>query len=260
MLFLWRNLSITVNINMIKVENLYKSFQGKTVLHDISFDVQKGEVLGFLGPNGAGKSTTMRIITGFLEPDAGQVSICGQDVAQSPVEAKRYIGYLAESAATYQDMRVQSFLNFAAQIRGLIGVAKSTAIDRVIDLCHLEPVLHQPIENLSKGFRQRVGLAQALVHDPDVLILDEPTDGLDPNQKYEVRGLIARIAQSKAIVFSTHILEEVENVCSRAIVINEGRIVANGTPDSFKAQTSSGRLDDFFRNITRSIKEPKTLN
>ncbi len=237
---------------MIKVENLYKSFLGRTVLHGISFDVAKGEVLGFLGPNGAGKSTTMRIITGFLEPDSGEVSICGHDMASDPVLAKERMGYLAESAASYQDMRVQDFLNFTADIRALSGSHKKQAIDRVIDLCHLAPVLSESIENLSKGFRQRVGLAQALVHDPEVLILDEPTDGLDPNQKHEIRSLITSLGQSKAIIFSTHILEEVESVCTRAIVVNEGLIVANGTPQELKSRTPSGRLDDFFRAITRS--------
>jgi ABC-2 type transport system ATP-binding protein len=237
---------------MIKVENLYKSFLGRTVLHGLSFDVAKGEVLGFLGPNGAGKSTTMRIITGFLEPDSGEVSIGGHDMSSHPVEAKKCIGYLAESAASYQDMRVQDFLNFTADIRDLNGSHKKQAIERVIDLCHLSPVLSESIENLSKGFRQRVGLAQALVHDPDVLILDEPTDGLDPNQKHEIRTLITSLGQSKAIIFSTHILEEVESVCTRAIVVNEGLIVANGTPQELKSRTPSGRLDDFFRAITRS--------
>jgi ABC-2 type transport system ATP-binding protein len=237
---------------MIKVENIYKSFLGRTVLHGISFDVAKGEVLGFLGPNGAGKSTTMRIITGFLEPDSGEVSICGHDMATHPVAAKERMGYLAESAASYQDMRVKDFLNFTADIRALSGAHKKQAIERVIDLCHLSPVLSESIENLSKGFRQRVGLAQALVHDPDVLILDEPTDGLDPNQKHEIRTLITSLGQSKAIIFSTHILEEVESVCTRAIVVNEGLIVANGTPQELKSRTPSGRLDDFFRAITRS--------
>ncbi len=237
---------------MIKVENLFMSFSGKAVLHGISFDVGAGEVLGFLGPNGAGKSTTMRIITGFLEPDSGEVSICGHDMAQEPVRAKERIGYLAESAASYQDMKVKDFLSFAADIRALEGSSKAQAIERVIGLCHLEPVLSQSIENLSKGFRQRVGLAQALVHDPDVLILDEPTDGLDPNQKHEIRSLITSLGQSKAIIFSTHILEEVESVCTRAIVVSEGLIVANGTPRELKSRTPSGRLDDFFRAITRS--------
>ena len=236
---------------MIQVENLYKSFSGRTVVHGISFDVAQGEVLGFLGPNGAGKSTTMRMLTGFLEPDSGKVSICGHDMARSPVLAKQRIGYLAESAASYQDMQVKAFLGFTADIRGLTGAQKKEALERVITLCHLAPVLSESIENLSKGFRQRVGLAQALVHDPDVLILDEPTDGLDPNQKHEIRTLITSLGQSKAIIFSTHILEEVESVCTRAIVVNEGVIVANGTPEELKSKTPSGRLEDFFRAITK---------
>ena len=237
---------------MIKVENLYKSFSGRTVVHGISFDVAKGEVLGFLGPNGAGKSTTMRIITGFLEPDSGKVSICDHDLSLEPVLAKERIGYLAESAASYQDMQVKAFLGFTADIRGLTGSHKKQALERVTELCHLSPVLSESIENLSKGFRQRVGLAQALVHDPDVLILDEPTDGLDPNQKHEIRTLISSLGQSKAIIFSTHILEEVESVCTRAIIVNEGVIVANGSPQELKSRTPSGRLEDFFRAITRS--------
>lgn len=241
---------------MIKVENLYKSFSGRTVVHGISFDVAKGEVLGFLGPNGAGKSTTMRIITGFLEPDSGEVSICGHDMANESVLAKERMGYLAESAASYQDMQVKAFLSFTADIRGLSGSHKKQAIERVIQLCHLAPVLSESIENLSKGFRQRVGLAQALVHDPDVLILDEPTDGLDPNQKHEIRTLISSLGQSKAIIFSTHILEEVESVCTRAIVVNEGLIVANGTPQELKSQTPSGRMEDFFRAVTKSDAQP----
>ena len=244
---------------MIKVENLYQSCLGRTVLHGISFDVAKGEVLGFLGPNGAGKSTTMRIITGFLEPDSGSVSICDHDMAQDSVLAKERMGYLAESAASYQDMQVKAFLSFTADIRGLTGSHKKQAIERVIDLCHLAPVLNESIENLSKGFRQRVGLAQALVHDPDVLILDEPTDGLDPNQKFEIRNLISSLGQSKAIIFSTHILEEVESVCTRAIVVSEGLIVANGTPSDLKSKTPSGRLDDFFRAITKSDAQSSAL-
>jgi len=236
---------------MIKVENLYKSFLDIPVLKDLSFEVAQGEVLGFLGPNGAGKSTTMRIITGFLQADSGKVLVCDHDIAKNPVEAKKMLGYLPESAASYHVMRVDTFLDFTAAIRGLTKQEKKRSIERVVDLCNLGSVIYKPIEHLSKGFRQRVGLAQALIHDPGVLILDEATDGLDPNQKHEVRSLINRIAQTKAIIFSTHILEEMENICTRAIVIHQGQIVANGTPASFRQETPTGRLDDFFLSITK---------
>ena len=235
---------------MIKVDNLFKTFGIKQVLSDVSFEVAPGEVLGFLGPNGAGKSTTMSIITGFLEPSAGHVEVCGFDVATHAIEAKKTIGYLPESAALYEEMRVGDFLKFIAEIRGMSGPAQRQALERVCEQCHLESVWHQAIETLSKGFRQRTGLAQALIHDPQVLVLDEPTDGLDPNQKFEIRELITEMGRSKAIVFSTHVLEEVEAVCSRAIVINAGVIVANGTPQEFKARVPSGRMDDFFRLVT----------
>ena len=237
---------------MIKVENLSKSFGPKRAVDGVSFEVGKGEVLGFLGPNGAGKSTTMRMITGFIPPSAGKVSVCGIDVLENPIAVKRRVGYLPEAAPAYSDMSVLSFLRFAAEIRGLRGQGERNAVRRVVELCHLETVLGQAIETLSKGFRHRTCLAQALIHDPEVLILDEPTDGLDPNQKHEVRTLIRRMGESKAIIFSTHILEEVEAACTRAIIIDRGRIVANGTPQELKSQAPSGRLEDFFRAITRS--------
>jgi len=237
---------------MIKVENLGKSFGAKRAVEDISFEVGKGEVLGFLGPNGAGKSTTMRMITGFIPPSTGAISVCGIDVLENPFEVKRRIGYLPEAAPLYTDMSVLSFLRFTAEMRGLHGEGRRNAVRRVVELCHLENVLGQTIETLSKGFRHRTCLAQALIHDPEVLILDEPTDGLDPNQKHEVRTLIRRMGESKAIIFSTHILEEVDAACTRAIIIDRGRIVANGTPQELKARAPSGRLEDFFRSITRS--------
>ena len=223
---------------MIKVENLSKSFGAMKAVDDVTFDVGRGEVLGFIGPNGSGKSTTMRMITGFIPPSAGRVSVCGFDMLQDPIPAKRRIGYLPESAASYDDMSVVAFLRFAADMRGLKGDAKRRAVSRAVELCFLEPVLGQTIDTLSKGFRHRTCFAQALIHDPDVLVLDEPTDGLDPNQKHEVRGLIRRMGESKAIIFSTHILEEVEEVCTRAIIIDRGRIVANGTPTELKARSA----------------------
>jgi ABC-2 type transport system ATP-binding protein len=194
-------------------------------------------VLGFLGPNGAGKSTTMRMVTGYIPPTSGRAVVCGFDVATQPIQAKQRIGYLPEAAPSYPDMTVLSFLGFAAELRGLHGEQKKKAVDRAVETCFLESVLHQSIDTLSKGFRHRTCLAQALIHDPDVLIMDEPTDGLDPNQKHEVRTLIRRMGQSKAIIFSTHILEEVEAACSRAIIIDRGVIVANGTPDELKARS-----------------------
>ena len=237
---------------MIRVENLSKSFGPKLAVDSVSFEVGKGEVLGFLGPNGAGKSTTMRMITGFIPPSAGRASVCGLDVHDNPIEVKRRIGYLPEAAPSYAEMSVMAFLRFSAEMRGLEGKSRRSAIRRVVELCHLEGVLGQTIDTLSKGFRHRTCLAQALIHDPEVLILDEPTDGLDPNQKHEMRTLIRQMGENKAIIFSTHILEEVEAACTRAIIIDRGRIVANGTPKELMARSSTGRLEDFFRSITRS--------
>jgi ABC-2 type transport system ATP-binding protein len=219
---------------MIRIENLVKSFGAKRAVDGVSFSVERGEVLGFLGPNGAGKSTTMRMITGFMPPTAGKVTIGGHDVAESPLEAKRLIGYLPESAASYSDMTVRGFLNFAAEMRGLQGAARKKAVNRVVELCFLQSVLRQSIDTLSKGYRQRTCLAQALIHDPEVLVMDEPTEGLDPNQKHEIRNLIRELGAKKAIVFSTHILEEVDAACTRAIIIDRGKIVANGTPDELR--------------------------
>ena len=222
---------------MIKVENLSKTFGSKRAVDDVSFEVRKGEVLGFLGPNGAGKSTTMRMITGFYPATAGKISVCGFDVAENPIAAKEKIGYLPEAAPSYQEMTVLSFLKFAAEMRGLRGEAMRKAIRTVVETCHLDSVLGQTIDTLSKGFKHRTCLAQSIIHDPEVLVLDEPTDGLDPNQKHEVRTLIKRMGETKAIIFSTHILEEVEAVCSRAIIIDRGRVVANGTPEELKARS-----------------------
>jgi ABC-2 type transport system ATP-binding protein len=219
---------------MIKVENLVKHFGPKVAVNNVSFTVERGEVLGFLGPNGAGKSTTMRILTGFIPPTSGAVSVGGFDMLENPIPAKRLLGYLPENAPAYTDMTVLGFLGFAAEIRGLRGDAKTRAINRVAEMCFLEAVLHQSVETLSKGYRHRTCFAQSIIHDPDVLVLDEPTDGLDPNQKHEVRTLIRRMGEKKAIIFSTHILEEVEAVCSRAMIIDRGQVVANGTPAQLK--------------------------
>src|SRR6266700_1039136 len=225
---------------MIRVQNLTKSFGPKLAVNGVSFTVDRGEVLGFLGPNGAGKSTTMRMITGFIPPSAGNVRIGEFDMIEQPIPAKRLIGYLPENAPAYTDMTVFGFLNFAAELRGLRGEEKKKAIHRVVEMCFLETVLYQSVETLSKGYRHRTCFAQSIIHDPDVLVMDEPTDGLDPNQKHEVRGLIKRMGEKKAIIFSTHILEEVEAVCSRAIIIDRGKIVASGTPQQLKSSSEQG--------------------
>jgi ABC-2 type transport system ATP-binding protein len=235
---------------MIEVENLTKQFGSKVAVDHLTFTVRKGEVLGFLGPNGAGKSTTMRMITGFFPPTNGDAKICGVSIVDQPRLAKTKIGYLPESAPLYNDMTVVGFLKFCASVRGIHGSAKKDAVERVIDTCFLNSVAQQAIETLSKGYRHRTCLAQALLHDPEVLILDEPTDGLDPNQKFEVRQLIKRLGASKAILFSTHILEEVEASCTRAVIVDRGKIVADGTPAELIAQSTTGSLTDLFRAVT----------
>jgi ABC-2 type transport system ATP-binding protein len=215
---------------MLEARGLAKAFHSIAAVKGVSFTVERGEVLGFLGPNGAGKSTTMKMLTGFLRPNAGTAIICGQEMEANPIAAKKHLGYLPEGAPVYGDMTCLEFLKFIADVRGFKGNEARDAIDRAVALTHLTLVLDQPIETLSKGFKRRVGLAQAILHDPDVLVLDEPTDGLDPNQKHEIRNLILSMSRDKAIVISTHILEEVEAVCSRAIVIDRGLIVADATP------------------------------
>jgi ABC-2 type transport system ATP-binding protein len=204
---------------------------------DLSFSVGPGEVLGFLGPNGAGKSTTMRIIAGFVSASAGRVTVCGYDVETQPIEAKSRIGYLPEGAPNYPEMTPLSFLQFVADVRGIRGARRKQRLDEVIGLLHLESVLEQSIDTLSKGFKRRVGLAQAILHDPEVLILDEPTDGLDPNQKFDVRRLISSMAANKIVVISTHVLEEVDAVCNRALIIAHGRILADDTPAGLEARS-----------------------
>ena len=235
---------------MIEINHLTKRYGVLTAVDDISFNVEPGQVLGFLGPNGAGKSTTMKMITGFLAPTSGTVRVCGHQVESAPLAAKACMGYLPEGAPGYAEMTVRSFLNFIADVRGLEGERRKSRLDDVIARLGLASVLEQVIETLSKGFKRRVGLAQALLHDPPVLILDEPTDGLDPNQKHEVRALINAMAKDKIIVISTHILEEVDAVCNRAIIIANGRILADDTPRGLAARAPSGRLDDVFRTIT----------
>ena len=222
---------------MIEINGLTKRYGRHTVVDDLSFRCESGEVLGFLGPNGAGKSTTMKMLTGFVTPSAGGASVCGHDIATDGLAARRKLGYLPEGAPCYAEMTPGSFLEFIADIRGLTGSERKSRLDEVIERLHLGPVLQQSVDTLSKGFKRRVGLAQAILHDPEVLILDEPTDGLDPNQKHEVRELILSMAEDKLIVISTHILEEVEAVCSRAIIIANGKILADDTPHALAMQS-----------------------
>jgi gliding motility-associated transport system ATP-binding protein len=235
---------------LIEIAGLTKRFGSFTAVDNVSFRLDKGEVLGFLGPNGAGKTTTMRMLAGFVTPTSGTAAIAGHDVALEPVAARQALGFLPEGAPTYPEMTVSGFLRFVARIRGFTGAALAERIAAALALTHLESVRLQPVETLSKGFKRRVGLAQALLHDPPVLVLDEPTDGLDPNQKHEVRTLIRRMAPEKAIVISTHILEEVDAVCSRAIIIAEGKVVADDTPAALAARDPQGRLEEVFRAVT----------
>ena len=223
---------------MIQVKGLTKVFGTKPVVNNISFDVEKGEVLGFLGPNAAGKTTTMRMITGFLIPTSGTAIIGGHDILDDSLNAKKRMGYLPENAPVYPDMTVYGFLDFIAEIRGFSGREKKGKVEGIIERCFLSDVKYQSISILSKGYRQRVCLAQSLIHDPEYLILDEPTDGLDPNQKHEVRNMIKEMAKDKTIILSTHILEEMEAVCTRAIIIANGRIMADDTPEGLKARSS----------------------
>jgi ABC-2 type transport system ATP-binding protein len=235
---------------LIEIDGLSKRFGSFTAVDRVSFNVARGEVLGFLGPNGAGKSTTMRMLAGFMIPTAGTARICGHDVQTDGVAARRVLGFLPEGAPTYPEMTVTGFLTFCAKIRGFSAKQRDERIERAMTLTRLGSVALQPVETLSKGFKRRVGLAQALLHDPPVLVLDEPTDGLDPNQKHEVRSLITEMAPEKAIVISTHILEEVDAVCSRAIIIASGHVVADATPAELQQRHPSGKLDDVFRQLT----------
>jgi ABC-2 type transport system ATP-binding protein len=222
---------------MIEIEGLTKKFGPIAAVAGIDLKVAKGEVLGFLGPNGAGKSTTMKMVTGFLAPDAGRVKVCGFDVEIDPISAQKTIGYLPEGAPAYGDMTPRQFLGFIAHVRGFTGTDARAKVQAVVGKTELDPVLDQPIDTLSKGFKRRVGLAQAILHDPPVLIMDEPTDGLDPNQKHAVRGLLKAMAPEKAIIISTHLLEEVEAICTRAVIIDRGRVVADGTPSQLLARS-----------------------
>lgn len=236
---------------MIIAQDLVKDYGLFRAVDGISLQVNRGEVLGFLGPNGAGKSTTMKMITGFLSATAGTASIGGHDIKKNPLEARKLLGYLPESGPLYPEMTVREFLDFIASIRQLKGSQARAALERVVEACHLDKVFNQPIETLSKGYRQRVGMAQAILHDPPCLIMDEPTDGLDPNQKAEVRKLIRSMAADKAIILSTHILEEVPEVCTRVIIIARGKIVADDSPEGLMKRSNDGRLDDVFHSLTQ---------
>ena len=237
---------------LINATNLKKSFDQFIAVDNIDLSVSRGEVVGFLGPNGAGKSTTMKMLTGFLEPDNGEIFINNINLKSDPLKAKEYIGYLPEGAPSYSDMIVADFLSFIGKMRGLSHNYLSKRLEEMANQINLKEMWNRPIETLSKGFKRRVGIAQALIHDPDILILDEPTDGLDPNQKHEMRNLIKRISTNKAIVISTHILEEVEAVCSRAVIIANGKLLANDTPKNLE--------NKFLNKNTLSIKVSNKIN
>ncbi len=238
---------------MIEARQLSKRYGRIQAVDSIDFRVEPGEVLGFLGPNGAGKSTTMKMLAGFLTPTSGSASICGHDMQVAPIAAKRLLGYLPEGAPSYGEMTPLQFLNFVADVRGMSGQQRKVRIDDVIARLQLGDVLSQPIDTLSKGFKRRVGLAQAVLHDPQALVLDEPTDGLDPNQKHEVRTLIQSMARDKIIIISTHILEEVQAVCSRAVIIARGRLLADATPEALEARSR------YHRAVSLTAPNPATL-
>ena len=238
---------------MLEIDGLYKTFGAVKAVNGVFLTVPAGQVLGFLGPNGAGKSTTMKMVAGFLDPDQGSARICGNDIVESPKEAKANLGYLPEGAPAYGEMTPRGFLKFCAKIRGLTGQQGRQAVDLAIERTALSLVAEQTIETLSKGFKRRVGIAQAILHEPKVLILDEPTDGLDPNQKQQVRELIGELSKDRAIVISTHILEEVDAVCDRAVIIDQGRVVADGTADELRKLIPGKKapsLEEVFRHIT----------
>jgi len=238
-------------MSVIEVKELRRSFGSVVAVDGVSFNVEKGQVLGLLGPNGAGKTTAMRMLACFITPDSGTASVCGYDILRNPIEVRRSLGYLAENSPAYPEMTVGGFLDFVCDVRQIKGADRKRALDRIVPMCSIDSVYHQTIETLSKGYKRRVGLAQALIHDPEVLILDEPTDGLDPNQKFEVRKLITKMGKDKCIIVSTHILDEVDAVCSRTIIIARGRVLVDSTPAQLKAEHGCG-LDAVFRRITKT--------
>jgi ABC-2 type transport system ATP-binding protein len=234
---------------MIEIQGLQKHFGPIRAVEDVSFSVQRGEVLGFLGPNGAGKSTTMKMITGFLAPTAGTARVCGFDVETHALEAKRKIGYLPEGAPAYPDMTAAAFLDFIGAIRGFDGAERAKRVALAVERTQLEGILNQPIDTLSKGFKRRVGLAQALLHDPEVLILDEPTTGLDPNQIRHVRDLVKKLGETRTVLLSTHLFQEVEAMASRVLLVSAGKLAFDGTPEQFKAR-GAGKMDQAFHALT----------
>jgi len=235
---------------MIEVKNLSKNFGNVQAVRNVTFKVNEGDIVGFIGPNGAGKSTTMKLLTGFLYPSSGEALICGQNVVKNPTNCKMQIGYSPENAPLYEDMTVTEYLTFIAEVRGIETEKIPLAMSKVIKMCSLGTVVNLPIDHLSKGFRRRVSIAQALIHNPKVLILDEPTDGLDPNQKYEIRKLIKNLAFNKAVILSTHILDEVEAVCNRVVIISQGQIRFDGIPEQLKLNSKDGNIESIFRAIT----------
>jgi len=239
-----------LEIDMIEVKELRRRFGPVVAVDGISFSVEKGQVLGLLGPNGAGKTTAMRMLACFIRPDSGTASVCGHDILKDPIGVRRSLGYLAENSPAYPEMTVGGFLNFICDVRQIKGQDRKRVLDRVVPTCSIDSVYHQSIETLSKGYKRRVGLAQALLHDPPVLILDEPTDGLDPNQKFDVRKLISEMGKDKCIIVSTHILDEVEAICSRTIIIARGKVLVDSTPKGLKEQYHIS-LDEVFRKITK---------
>jgi len=239
---------------MIEAKGLRKSFGPLVAVDDVSFTIAQGDVLGFMGPNGAGKTTTMKMLSCFFPPDSGTATVEGHDVVADSVAVRRCVGYLAENAPAYDEMTVVSFVGFVCDARGISGRARRAAIDRVAESCAIADVMHQPIGTLSKGYRRRVGLAQALVHDPPVLILDEPTDGLDPNQKHDVRQLIKELAPRKSTIISTHLLEEVDALCNRIVIIHRGRILVDSTPGDLRKEEGE-ELDRVFRKLTTGSRE-----
>jgi len=241
---------------MIEAKSLRKAFGPIVAVDGVSFSVARGDVLGFLGPNGAGKTTTIRMLSCFLAPDGGTARVAGHDIRKDPIAVRRSVGYLAENAPAYDEMTAEAFLRFVCDARGIDGRARRDAIERVVESCAIAGVMHQTIGTLSKGYRRRVALAQTLVHDPPVLLLDEPTDGLDPNQKHDVRRLIRRLAAEKCIVVSTHILEEVDAICNRIIIIDRGRLLVDSTPNELR-EMETGTLEQIFRRLTTEHRGPR---
>ncbi len=244
-------------MSLLRLENVSKSFHDVTAVDGVSFDIDRGQVVGFLGPNGAGKSTTMRMITQYLEPDSGSITMDGQPLSSGSVEAKRRIGYLPENNPLYTDMLVFEYLEFVARLREIVGAPAKHAIDEAVVATGIQEVYYRPIEELSKGFRQRVGLAQAILHRPDLLVLDEPTEGLDPNQRVEIRRLIADLGQARTVILSTHVLPEVQNTCSRLLIISRGGLVADGRVDDLVAQASGAsqiRVEAEGADVLESLK------